>query len=169
MELLIVRHAPAKDSFKWLQRNGTDETRPLTRKGIRKMKRAAQGLHTLVEQLDVLLSSPYERAAHTAKLLQDVYKTPITYDDNLIPDALPRQSFASLAKYDNDARIAIVGHETGLSELLSILTGHEDAFMYFSKGGAALLHSDTPSTPGSYQLKWLVTRKLLEKLAPTDT
>ena len=66
MNLYIIRHAIAVEA-------GTpeyedDSLRPLTDRGKKKMVRIAQGLKNLEVELDLILTSPYIRAAETAKV-----------------------------------------------------------------------------------------------------
>src|ERR1700745_3310838 len=65
MELYLVRHAIAEESSS----TGRDADRALTREGEAKMRRVAQGLRAIEVRLDLILTSPYRRAAETAEVL----------------------------------------------------------------------------------------------------
>ena len=86
MDLFFLRHAIA------VQR-GTSEypndDRPLTKDGIRKMKKAARGIATLVDSFDVILSSPLVRAYDTARIAADAvkYTSDIEQCGELLPGA----------------------------------------------------------------------------------
>ena len=63
MNLYILRHAIAMDKTQWRR---ADSDRPLTKDGIKKMKKAAKGIKRLDLKLDWILTSPYRRAYDTA-------------------------------------------------------------------------------------------------------
>src|SRR5690349_16168557 len=69
MDLYLVRHAIAFDAdpTKWPE----DRDRPLTPQGEKKFARAARGLGRLVDSVDLVLSSPFNRAWRTAELLHE--------------------------------------------------------------------------------------------------
>ena len=65
MKLLIIRHAIA------VSRNSADlpdDERPLTGRGRRRFRKAADGLARIVDRPDVLLTSPLRRAVQTAEI-----------------------------------------------------------------------------------------------------
>jgi len=51
------------DKGEW---KGPDSDRPLTKEGLRKMKKAAKGMHHLNLKIDLILTSPFRRAYDTA-------------------------------------------------------------------------------------------------------
>jgi hypothetical protein len=65
--LYLVRHAVAhkRDAERWPD----DSKRPLTPEGEEEFVGAVRGLARVVPEVDILLSSPYERAWRTAKIL----------------------------------------------------------------------------------------------------
>src|SRR5215510_9395412 len=73
MQLLLIRHARAEDRETFAATGQPDSKRPLTGKGIRRMKKAARGLRSLVPSIDLLVSSPLRRAVETARIIADVY------------------------------------------------------------------------------------------------
>lgn len=62
MELLIIRHAIAEDPVEHAKRGRGDDERPLTAKGVERMRQGAAGLRRLVPRVDVLAASPLARA-----------------------------------------------------------------------------------------------------------
>ncbi len=136
MRLYLVRHASAVPS-------GTpgipDDERPLTPRGERKWRRAARGLARLLKRPDALLSSPLPRAWRTAEIAAAAWGRV-----NAEPaDVLAHGDFdaweALLSAYGPDARVALVGHEPHLSQLLASLVGGGAAAMPFKKGGVAVV------------------------------
>ena len=69
MNLYLLRHGIAvpKDDSK-IQ---SDEERPLTRKGAKRMRKAAKGLRALQIDFDRILTSPLPRARQTADIVAD--------------------------------------------------------------------------------------------------
>ncbi|MDH4329645.1 MAG: histidine phosphatase family protein, partial [Nitrospira sp.] len=66
---VLIRHGIAVESEKW---EGSEESRPLTEKGKKRVLRAAAGLAALDCKPTHLLSSPFVRAYDTARLLRTV-------------------------------------------------------------------------------------------------
>lgn len=136
MRLYLVRHASAVPS-------GTpgipDDERPLTPRGERKWRRATRGLARLLKRPDALLSSPLPRAWRTAEIAAAAWGCASAAP----ADALAHGNFeaweALLAGYGPDARVALVGHEPHLSQLLASLLGGSAAAMPFKKGGVAVV------------------------------
>ena len=72
MELFIVRHAAAVERTLELP----DPERPLTAAGRERFSTSVHGLHLLGVRLDLVLHSPWLRAAETAALLQPLLAGP---------------------------------------------------------------------------------------------
>src|SRR5204863_7995647 len=121
-----------------------DDDRPLTPKGIRRMRQGAAGLRRLFPRLDVIYTSPLVRAAETARLLAGAWPGPMRVET--VPLLAPGGGPAAVARWLLElpaARsVALVGHEPGCSALLAqLLHGHgrRDSPFEFKKGGAALV------------------------------
>ena len=69
MKLVFVRHGIAGDKVKFALSGKPDSERPLTGKGVKRMKKAAVGLDNIVRRADAIASSPYRRAVQTAEIL----------------------------------------------------------------------------------------------------
>src|SRR5271156_2521374 len=69
MILYLVRHGIAVDPND--PKSPPEPERPLTAKGVQKTRAAALGLQALGVKPDVLITSPYVRAAQTAELLAE--------------------------------------------------------------------------------------------------
>ncbi|HVL59633.1 MAG TPA: histidine phosphatase family protein, partial [Burkholderiaceae bacterium] len=76
MRLLLIRHAIAEASEAFAASGRPDEERPLTDRGRRRMRANALGLSLLVPSLDLLVSSPYRRAADTAAIVAAALELP---------------------------------------------------------------------------------------------
>lgn len=158
MKLLLIRHAMAAERDEFARTGEPDEERPLTDEGRKKMKRAVRGLHELVDGVDLIASSPLRRAVQTAEVLARRFPEAAT---TVVGALEPLQSYESFVEWlqrleDLDV-VAAIGHEPHLSGLAAfLLTGQEQPFFEFKKGGVALLEFDGPSAAGSAQLRWLL-------------
>ncbi len=71
MNLYILRHAIALDPSEWKK---SDSERPLSKEGIRKMKKAAKGMRRMDLHFDWILTSPFRRAYDTAQIVAKEFK-----------------------------------------------------------------------------------------------
>lgn len=163
MNLYIIRHAIAEEE----DASGEDSQRKLTDKGSKKMRQIAKGLRALSVEFDLILSSPYKRAAETAEIVGDVFKMKkkIEYTDNLIPMGNPDLLIAEInEKYSVDS-LAVIGHEPYLTTLISLLTAKSSPVeITLKKGGVCLLSTDDLHHTRRATLDWLLTPGVLVEL-----
>ena len=166
MKLVLIRHADAGDKDEWAKTGKPDELRPLSDKGRKQMKSAADGLRTLVPKCDVIVTSPYTRAMQTAEIVNDVYKVPIEETATLEPETAP-DDFVHWLRERGDANVVMLtGHEPHLGELTTwLMTGASESHVEFKKAGAALLDFDREVAKGAGILRWLMGPKELAALA----
>jgi phosphohistidine phosphatase len=164
--LYLVRHAVAykRDPDRWPD----DSRRPLMPEGEEEFRGAARGLGRVVPEVEVLLSSPYERAWRTAEILaeQTGWPTPEKVPA-LEPDIPPEKVVLALESYAGKQSIALSGHRPGLHELaVYLLTGETGgADMKIKKGGVVCIQFDDAPKAGAGKLRWLFTPKVLRSLA----
>jgi phosphohistidine phosphatase len=167
MRISLVRHGIAID-------RGTpgyddDSQRPLTAKGERRMRRAAEGMLVLGLAPDLLLSSPYRRAQQTADVVAQVLKIADgpRLSAALAPGGDPRRLIEELQSADRTSQdIMLVGHEPYLSRVIStLLTGNPNLPVVMRKGGLCALELDTLRFGRCAQLLWLLTPRQLRRLA----
>lgn len=166
MRLLIVRHAAAEDKEVFAETGKSDDERPLTAKGRKKMKRAARGLRSLVSEIGFLATSPLARAKQTADFIAVEYEIAVgDTTDVLRPDS-PFESFIDwLRDHADQAVVCVVGHEPHLSGLATwLMTGSQTSRLELGKGGACLLSFDDAPKRGAATLCWLLASKHLEAL-----
>jgi len=162
VKLLIIRHASAvaRESSQV-----ADADRPLTEDGKRRFKTVARGLVRICGRPDLLLTSPFLRAATTAEMVAAAWGgiTPV-HEPNLAHGS-PQDLINVLSQYVAHQKIAIVGHEPLLSRLLARLLGSEEHRGFtLRKGGVALV--DIPGEPSEGgRLDWLLRPKILRELA----
>ena len=165
MDVYLVRHAIAenRDPARWPD----DSARPLTAAGAERFARAAHGIRLLVPAVDVVLSSPYERAWRTAGLLHDEAGWPAAdLCDELAASRPPAAALEPLAELTAGS-VALVGHEPNLSSLASLLlTGDADAIrIELKKGGVIALAFDGAVRPGGALLLWSSAPRILRAVA----
>jgi phosphohistidine phosphatase len=165
MQIHLVRHAVAaqRDPEQWPD----DRDRPLTPKGEQRFRKAAKGLGKLASPVDLVFSSPLERAWRTAVILREEigWPDPAAWSQ-LEPDRSPQQVVLALTPHASVGSVALVGHEPGLSDLASyLLVGSgKGADIQMKKGGVALLSLDGAPHAGSALLEWLLTPRVLRSL-----
>jgi phosphohistidine phosphatase len=162
MQLLIIRHAIAEDPAA----HANDSERPLTAKGVERMRQGAMGLKRLVPRVDVLATSPLRRARQTAAIVQDALDAPKPMmRDELAPGHAPAALADWLGFLPPAGVVAIVGHEPHLSELVGWLTtGEAISLIELKKGGACLLGIEGGPRAGGATLQWLLSPRQLRLL-----
>lgn len=156
MELFVIRHAIAVPGSMLL----ADADRPLTPKGRERFAAAVLGLQRLKVCFDGLYHSPWRRAVETAELL-----TPVLQGQAVCSPALARAPSQDLLDALVGARVALVGHEPWMGELVTWLTTgappHRSAFA-FKRGGVAWLEGQPQ--PGGMVLQAFLPPKVLREL-----
>jgi phosphohistidine phosphatase len=162
----LIRHAVAhkRDQERW----SDDSRRPLTPEGEEEFEGAARGLARVVPKVEVLLSSPYERAWRTAEILAEQAGWPAPERlSALEPNVPPEKVVIALQTYQGKQSIALTGHRPCLHELaVYLLTGDVGAAdMKIKKGGVVCIKFDDAPRAGAGKLHWLFTPKVLRNIA----
>src|SRR5262245_13191928 len=71
MNLVVIRHAIAMERDEWARTGRPDSDRPLTDTGRRRMRKNARGLQRIAPHPDVIATSPWLRAADTARVVAE--------------------------------------------------------------------------------------------------
>lgn len=164
---MIVRHADAGDREQWEKSGRPDEQRPLSEKGIERMRAAAKGLVELVPEVDLIVTSPYVRAAQTAEIVFACYggKPEQETSKALEPEEEPER-FVTWLRGRKEETVVAVGHEPHLSTLATwLMCGDASSRIELKKGAACLLDFDGQPRKGSGVLQWLMAPKQLARLA----
>lgn len=159
MRVYLVRHAIAEPRGPvW----PADEDRPLTPRGIERMREIALRLADRGVQVERIWTSPLLRARQTADVLAPLWTTGRGIDvvPELAPHHAPARVGAALATRSALETVVLVGHEPGLGLLTSWMIG-ADAPLPFKKGGVARVDFSGSIAAGQGQLAWLVTPKLV--------
>jgi phosphohistidine phosphatase len=167
--LYLVRHAVAhkRDAGRWPD----DSKRPLTPEGEEDFMGAARGLARIVPEVDILLSSPYDRAWRTAEILTQQAGWPAPQEfPALEPDVAPEKAVLALQTYADSQSVALVGHRPCLHEMaVYLLTGDAGgADMKLKKGGVVCIEFDGVPEAGAGKLRWLFTPRVLRLSAVSD-
>lgn len=162
-ELYLVRHAIAAERG---PNYPDDRERPLTSEGIARFKQAVEGLKHLDVKLDLVLTSPFVRASHTADLLIAGIggKPRLDSLDALSAGGRMTQVLDAIAKSSKKAQhIALVGHEPDLGELAARLLRSRGT-VEFKKGAVCCIELDGAMPNGPGRLRWLLPPRALRKL-----
>jgi phosphohistidine phosphatase len=166
LNVYLIRHAVAhkRDQERWPD----DSRRLLTPKGEEEFVSTARGLSRIVPEVQVLLSSPYERAWRTAEILSEQASWPAPEKlPALEPDVQSEKVVIALQTYAGKQSIALTGHRPCLHELAAyLLTGDAGgADMKIKKGGVVCIEFDDVPKAGAGRLRWLFTPKVLRNIA----
>ncbi|RPI07837.1 MAG: phosphohistidine phosphatase SixA, partial [Zetaproteobacteria bacterium] len=116
MDLYVLRHAIAVARED--ESVSHDSDRPLTEKGIAKLRRVTRGMRALGLSFDLILTSPYRRARQTAEIVAAAMGAGKALDrtPHLAPDGDPRALIHLVrSRIGTNASILVVGHEPYLS------------------------------------------------------
>ena len=162
MKVYLVRHAIAEERGPvWPD----DHERPLTTRGIARMREIALRLADRGVQVEQIWTSPLVRARQTADVLAPLWTTArqIVVVDDLAPGhATSRvgKALASRTTPASDPVVAVVGHEPDLGLLTAWMIGARSP-LPFKKGGVARVDFAAGIEAGTGTLAWLVTPKLV--------
>ncbi|MEX2208012.1 MAG: histidine phosphatase family protein [Myxococcota bacterium] len=165
MDLLVIRHDVAEP------RDPTggahaDAQRALSDSGRKRVRRAARALARLVGKVDVLASSGLLRADETANAIAEEFGgLAVERVAALAPGAKPEAVADWLRGLAGSERVAIVGHEPGLSRLVCwLVSGLSNSWLELGKGGACLVEIPGRIAPGEARLAWLLRPGQLRRL-----
>ncbi len=117
MDLILWRHADARDSSDGDLAAELDLERPLTSRGERQAARMADWLNRFLPDTTRILCSPARRCRQTADALGRKYRVV----DTLAPGASPHQALAAARWPDSREPVLLVGHQPTLGHLAAYL------------------------------------------------
>ena len=123
-DLYLIRHA--KSDWEYAHLNDFD--RPLNERGLRDAPRMAAKISKDWKRPELILSSPATRAYQTAQFFRETWN--VSWNDfslqESIYEATPEALLETLSWFTSRvSRIAIIGHNPGLSLLIRQLTGSD--------------------------------------------
>jgi phosphohistidine phosphatase len=165
MNLYFLRHGIAASA----EEMPADGDRPLTPKGIKRMRKGVRGIRRLGLNFDAILTSPLARARQTADMVAEALglQAHVSVIDALQPGSSIDELLSSLGDYENREHLLLVGHEPLLSNTAAfLLTGKKTATfeLGFKKGSLCRIEIDAlpPRDPGT--LHYLLAPKHLRFL-----
>lgn len=167
MNIYLMRHgiALAQDDPSVVH----DGERPLTGKGVKRMRQAAKGVRRLKIPFDGILTSPLVRARQSAEIVAAALGIESRLEEisGLAPESTVEHLMFGLSRYHDREHLLLVGHEPLLSSVAAaLLGGRQTAKMTvsFKKGSLCRIEIDAlpATTPG--KLHWLLTPKQLRQL-----
>lgn len=164
MQLILFRHGLAWEREEW---KGNERDRPLTNKGVTRVRQAGKGLLAMDALPTHLFSSPLRRAQETADLLQRLFRPKPTLQlcEALQPAAPPKELLGLLRPLPATSLVLCVGHEPHLSRLAGLLLfGRSGAGLSLKKAGACSIEINGTVRPGSGTLVWWLTAAQLRAL-----
>lgn len=163
MQLILIRHGIAIDRDDPACPDEPD--RYLTEEGVERTREAMAGLRALGVKPDLVYSSPFVRAAQTARIACEVLgfdPKKIATTKSLLPSGEPRDLFRELAKFEAET-LACFGHAPNLDEVIAEGVGAPSAFTSLKKAGAACLEFESVRA-STGELVWLYPVGTLRRL-----
>ena len=164
MLVYLLRHAIAAP--RGVQPYPNDD-RPLTEEGIEKMSKEAKGIRQVIDDVDIILTSPLLRAAETARIVAQILNVESKFQvcNELAPRSSIHLLLTYLAKFKKLNSIMIVGHDPDLTYFASVLLGKKTPIIEFKKGSLCCIEVSTIPSRKDGILLWHVTPKQLRLMA----
>jgi phosphohistidine phosphatase len=162
MNLFILRHGKAEKSSD----DTPDAARALTRDGKEEVKKVAQWMKKNKFRFDTIATSPLKRARGTAKIVAAVLdqKDRLVVWDELAPGGDLDTVCYHASGYGAHASVLVIGHEPGLSMLISKITGDtRNGSISLAKAGLAKIQHFSYTKHPSGDLQWLLTPKNMKE------
>ena len=163
MKLYVLRHGVAEE----VSSDGDDASRRLTPTGRRKLRIAAAGMRSIGLRFDLILTSPFARAAETAAIVAEALGgDPAPQEIAALEQGVaPVETVRALQPFSRYERVLIVGHEPGLSGIVALLlTGSAEGLkLLVKKGGLVALEMRDSARAGA-TLRWMLTPRHLRRL-----
>lgn len=147
MRLIFLRHGRAVERAEWV---GRDADRPLTREGRIRTRAVLRATRHLVCPLGVIWTSPFARAAATARIAGRSWRAQVVVHDWLAAGAM---SATDQLSHLPGGDTVLVGHEPDLGELIGVLIGAPP--IPLRKAGIAVLEGEPAA--GGMTLQLLLT------------
>ncbi len=166
MRVILFRHGPAgqRDDARWPD----DGKRPLTKRGLERTARAADGLLRFIGRAGRVVASPLERARQTARVIGEAGAPDSRVEalEALAPGVPLRETLRWLKDLKSGATVVLVGHEPHLGKLAgALLFGSSGAALPLKKAGAVVIDFVGPVGPGAGRLHAFLPPRALRRLA----
>ena len=159
MRVFLLRHAIAEDRREFAKTGKTDDERPLTERGRERLKKSLLGLQKLMPPVQLILTSPYLRALHTAEAVAQAMGSEVVKLGALEPTNSPSEVLSHLQRLNEQEveEVMIVGHEPHLNRLVTWLTmGTPAEILLFKKSGVCCLEFKESVDKGCAEIVWFL-------------
>ena len=137
MNIYLQRHAQPQPG----DREGS--SRQLTAKGRKQAEEMAAFMKREVGRVDIIITSPFDRAVDTAKIMAPALGAHIADTRMLQPGGNPQamwDEITRLAQQSGD--VLVIGHHPSIVDLAAWLIGGTGAQMHFQHGAIAMIDMD---------------------------
>lgn len=189
MELYLLRHGEsAKNAGQGRGSKSSTRNPGLTEDGKKEITRIAKSIRRFKITFDMILTSPLNSAAQTAKIISSTFKmkSNVINCSELLPEGNTQELYNKLQHYESESSILIVGHEPYLTHIIDDIISHQrskvssrrsvtnrkitkemstlERSIVVKKGGLAKIRiiSTTPELRG--ELRWLLTPRIIKSL-----
>jgi len=163
IDVLILRHGEAGNRMTVVEE---DSKRPLTPEGRAEMQKIVKSLRAVGLQVDRIYTSPLKRARETAEIAARILKIPTLQEwEELKPDGSKAALYRKLARFEQNSRVILVGHEPYLSSMMGEIIGTTDLRLSLKKGGLGKVRITSFSPRVSGELHWLLTPKIITRMS----
>ena len=163
MEIWLLRHAAAEERAE----SGRDEDRTLSEDGHRRARELARGLAELEPGIELILTSPYQRARQTAEPVARTLRltSKLRETQALEPSSDPEEILGEV-RGEQAQVILLVGHEPHLGALLGrLVSGRAGLEIPMKKASLARL---TWEGSGPATLRALLPARIVARLAAKE-
>ena len=121
MNLYLLRHGMAAAGDE--PGIESDHERPLTPKGVKRMRKAAKGLRRLGIEFDAILTSPLIRARQTAEIVAEALslQSELQEISALAPESSVDNLLLGLTRFQTREDLLLVGHQPLLGQIAAFL------------------------------------------------
>jgi phosphohistidine phosphatase len=168
LEVYFLRHGEAGKRLAVAER---DSERGLTETGKQEVKGIGESMASLNLRFDLVASSPLKRAVETATIVNRALKRKGVVEEwsELVPEGSREALYRKLGKQRGGASILLVGHEPYLTTAINELAAKDgpegSTRILLKKGGLARLSVSGSGARLSGELRWLLSPKLIRKMA----
>ena len=147
MRIVFIRYSHSVERLEW---KGSDDTRPLSKRGLIRAERFAERLKKIYERPDEIVSSIYLRARQTAMIISSTFNMKKISGNPLLNPGMDFSSFkVFLSSIPADTKLLfIVAHGVEMSVVIKELIMNYDIEIYFKKPSLIELDVDISSMTG---------------------
>jgi len=169
MEVYFLRHGEAGKRMAVAER---DSERGLTESGRQEVKGIGESMAGLDLKFDLVATSPLKRAKETATIVNKALRRKGSVEEwiELLPEGSREALYRRLGKLRAGMSILLVGHEPYLTTTINELAAKGSSKdggtkIVLKKGGLARLSVSGSGARLSGELRWLLSPKLMRKMA----